>query len=520
MRRVALLVLLAMVIASCATNRDVGRRYRAERDFMRADWEFQNLSIRPGDVGEDRWAALARRFEAIADRYGAESAAGEASPVRQEIRAVAARALFAAARIHADLGDSNRVEALYDRMAVDFSNLPEVAAEVALIRGGIAERRGDRLAAAALYQGVVDQVAPEAGATGAAGMVLELPLQIARLRAHDATGESRADAYVSARAYYERLAQDPAGGVIPVDAQVRLAQVAGDLGRWDEATAILQRLEAHLRSLKDPPRPPADIRFAIYGVQSRAGVDLELSRQTLTSLLEDYPDTVAIAPQVLLALASNASRRGRIDEALANLDRIVAEWSDKNAGAASHALLTKGRLLENQGRWTDALTTFRAVATQFPLSEAALQAPLEIVLHYARLSDAEAAKGDAEAAKSDVEATKTALSQAESGYREFVSRFPPGRLTAIARANLARVLALQDKHDAAVTELVRLGDDLAGSSQGAVLLLEAARIAFTDLGDTARAIGILDHAGEVYARTGSGRWAVTEAARLREAMAS
>lgn len=503
--RIAWLSILpaALLAASCAGGPEAGQRYRAERDLSRTDWEYRNLSIQPGQVDREQWLALAQRYEGIADRYAGGGQPGTEDPVRRDIETLAARALFSAARIHAERGDSSRVEALFERMANDFGHLPDVAAEVALIRGGAAERRGERLAAAELYESVVGRIEPDPNAPGAPGVVLDLPLRAARLRAADLAGASREAAYAAARSYYERLAAVPAGGLVAVDAEARLAEVATDLGRWDEAMERLRRLEARLRESEDPPRQPCDIRLALYGVQSRAGVDLAVSRRTLTALLEEYPD----CPQALdamLALVSNASRRGEVDEAIGYLDRIEEVYRDE-VEVGSRALLSRGQLLEQSGRWQEALAAFRAVPVQYPLSDAALRAPLEIVLHHARASDDSAAAG--------------ALREAERGYRDFISRYPPGRLSLMAREQLAKALALQGRHEAAVTEMVRLGDDLAGTQQGAAALLAAARMAYVEMADTARAVVILDHASELYEGAGVGRWAAAEATRLRGTMA-
>jgi tetratricopeptide (TPR) repeat protein len=504
MRKRLLLIAALLLAASCGTDREVGQRYRAERDLSRANWEYRELSIRPDRVTDDDWTALARHYESIADKYAGTPDVRAAGTPKGDAQTVAARALFAAAQIHAALRDSNRVEALYERMAQDFGQLPAVAAEVAMIRGGTAERRGDLLAAADLYQSAVDRVEPQAGAAGVAGMVLDLPLRIARLRTQGALGPAKEAPYAAARAYYERQARDNTDALVRTDARVDLAEIAADFGRWDEAIAILRDLETQLRETKDPPRSPCEMRFAVYGVQSRAGLDLAFTKQTLTSLLDDYPDC-ELASQVLLALASNANRRGQVDEALGYLDRIVNEHR-ADPQTASQSLLGRGRLLESNGRWQEALDTYRSIPIQFPVSEGALQAPLEIVLHYARAGDDEAAKA--------------ALSQAESDYQDFIVRYPPGSLTEIAREHLAQTLMLQDKFDPAIMELIKLGDALTGTPKGASSLLTAARIACIELADTTRAIEILDHVAKIYARATVGKWASDEATRLRGLMSS
>jgi TolA-binding protein len=463
MRKGWLLVAAALLATSCGTDREISRLYRAERELWQADSEYRNLSIRPERVAEDVWFGLARRYVSIADKCVATPGTHAAGSASEGTQAVAARALFSAARIHAALRDSSGMELLYERMAQQFGDLPSVAAEVAMIRAGIAESRGERLAAAELYESVIGRAEPETGAAGIAGVVLGLPLRIARLRAVGATDQARDAAYREARAYYERYARDHADERVRIDCEFHLVEIAKDLSRWDEALAVLQQLRTHVQEFTDNHDPE-------------------------------------LAPRVLLELASNAGRRGQASEALGYLDRIAKEHSDAPE-TASWALLARGQLLDNQARWPEALDSYRSIPILFPQSEAALQAPLDIVLHYAQAGDDDGAAA--------------ALSQAERDYRDFLTRYPPGRLTLMAREHLARTLALQHKYDAAVTEWLSLGEDLAGSSQGASFLLTAARIAYTQLADTTRATAILEHIAQVYSRATVGKWAADEATRLR-----
>jgi TolA-binding protein len=499
MKRGLFLVSLTLLVASCSGDRDTGQRYRAERDLWQANWEYRHLSIRPQEVGEDSWAALARRYEAIASQYTSAPDSAGGSDIQQEVQTVAARALFTAAQVHAILRDSIRVEQIYQQMARDFGQLTEVAAEVALARGKISENRKEFSQAADLYQTIVERVDPQPDETGVAGMVMDLPLRIARLRAQTTPSQSPAPHFVAARSHYERLVRDHPSGVIQIESQVRLAEVAADLGEWGKAIQALRLLEAQLLELDEPPREPAAVRFAISGIQNRAGADPESLRTTLTSLLEDYPDS-DLVPQVLMLLAGSANERGQLDEALGYLDRIAEEHKE-NTDAASQALLTRGRLLESHERWAEALETYRTLPIQYPIKEAALLAPLEIVKHYSRVGDEDAAA--------------TALSQAEREYRDFISRYPPGPASFFARERLVQTLVLQTEYESALTEMLGLADDLGRTRRGAALLIAAASMAYDNLADTTRAAAILDHAGQVYAQADIGKWALDEAARLR-----
>ena len=115
----------------------------------------------------------------------------------------------------------------------------------------------------------------------------------------------------------------------------------------------------------------------------------------------------------------------------------------------------------------------------------------------------------------DQVALAQALSQAEGEYRDFIRRYPPGPMTAFAREQLVRTLTLEENYDAAINEMVGLGEQMAGSPQGAELLIAAAAMAAREFADTTRAVSILERVGEIYKSTDLGEWASNEAVRLK-----
>jgi TolA-binding protein len=204
-------------------------------------------------------------------------------------------------------------------------------------------------------------------------------------------------------------------------------------------------------------------------------------------------------------MALNTGRSGNVDGALnliARLDRDYPEAED----VRSEAMLTQGKFLADSGRWGKAQEVFRALPFQHPMTEAALQTPLEVAKHYALAGDS----------ASHVKA----LREAESIYLEFITRYPGGQLTTSAREKLASVLASQSRYSEAITELTRLGESLSRTPGGAAFFLRAAQMAWRDLGDTARAAEILKRTGEIYAGTEVGRQTKEMAAELRRSEGS
>jgi len=164
--------------------------------------------------------------------------------------------------------------------------------------------------------------------------------------------------------------------------------------------------------------------------------------------------------------------------------------------------LARGRVLEQNGRWSEARETFRALPVDQPTSDAALQAPLEIAGHYARANDETG--------------LTNALTDAEKHYRDFVARYPPGHPAFAARVKLAQTLALQKRYGDAVTELVEIAESMNGAPDGARYFVDAAGMALNQMNDKTRAAEILDRVAKLYPSAKVGQWAVAEATRLRE----
>jgi hypothetical protein len=64
--------------------------------------------------------------------------------------------------------------------------------------------------------------------------------------------------------------------------------------------------------------------------------------------------------------------------------------------------------------------------------------------------------------------------------------------------------------------MLAMSDRYRGTNRGANYAFAAARYAYQQMGDTARAADILDQAAATYKDGDFGRWAGTEAARLRK----
>ena len=496
--------------AACGNEQGVGSRYRAERALWHLNREYRRLSIKPELVESETWRNLAQGYETLAQ--GTDTSASSAGdPLAQDIHTLVARALVNAAQIHAGIGDSTAMRANYGRVIAEFQDVPLLVGEVKLAQGRMHEYAKLWVEAAKAYETILEHIEPQPGEPGVPGLVIEIPLRVARLHRQASMDAAPGDtsavrsapvqaAYEQAEEHYRRWITAKPESRLALESRLRLADVAADCGRWQVAMGELRQIEAQIAADRSSTLDPGNVRLSMAMVQSRASAAPGPTRDLLLSVPRDYPKSPAAA-QALLTLATLDARQGAVDEALDALDRLRDEY----AGASSlnaNGMLLRGRLLEREGRWPEALDVFRSLPVRHPLSDPALLAPLEVVAHYKRVEDATE--------------TAAALERAEREYRELLTRYPSHQTTLPIRTKLAQVLAMQHRNEEALVELMGIADALPGNPQGASIMLQAAKFAYNDMGDRKRAAEILGNLAQRYPNMEVGRWAAAEAVRLRE----
>ncbi len=502
-RRLCLLLVLVPFLAGCGGSPGLGRRFRAERALWHADREFKQLSIRPDLTSNTDRERVAERYQEIARRYGGPAAPGDTSLAAGERRTVAARALMDAAEVYLSFGRAGRADTLFARVEQEYADLPRMAGEAAWRRGAEAERMGRNQVAVRSYARAISAVPPHPGAPGVEGIVLGLPLRVARLRAAslaDTSLAARKTVYEDSRAYYQRVADREPKSQAGLEAQSRLVDIDTDLQEWPGAISGLRRLLGEMRTSGDSlsGRDPGALRFAMAEAQRRMGAR-DSSAATLKRLVREEPRS-PYAPRALLALSVLERNRGDDEAALQDLEKVTSDYpgaEDENA----QARLWTADIYEKSDRWPKALEVYRSIPVEHPLTAAALAAPLRIVQHYSRVGDAEA-RGQA-------------LAEAEKAYKDFESRYPNRQLGLAAREQLVDVYLTEKRYPEAVQELVGIAADTRGQSRGVDAAFQAASLAVNQLGDTTRAIQILDQASGWYAPSAISNQLSGEAARLR-----
>lgn len=489
-------LLLAIAVAGCG-DAGVARRYRGERMLFWADRDFAEFTVDASGSPVERWEELAERYESIG-RQNLDVQPDSSRPATLEVRNLAARALFRSAQIHAALNDSLWVERVFTEMAETFDSAPNIAGEVWLARGRAAESRGELAEAIDWYRLVVRDFTPDPGAPGVAGSVLELPLRIVRARAQLGDRDRLEEDLVRAQQYYRELSAPGRSVRLRAMALLLLGQTLGEGGDWGAAAAVFDSLETWLGTSPGASIPPSQAALEGLVARHRAGSSLRALSSHLEALLEVHARTPAMV-DACVRLAGWLAERGDLDRAMAWSDRAVTEATDPESRAS--ALLVRGRLLSRQGRWVESFQDLRRIQAEHPVSEAALASHVELAMYFSRLGDGVA--------------RQEALDSAESELRSFVERYPKGAHTILAFEHLITVLEMKGDYEAAVYELLALGEHVRGTSREPAVLMRAAREFEVRLQDLERAAAILEDVATRFPQTRIGARAANEALRLR-----
>ncbi|NNF06289.1 MAG: tetratricopeptide repeat protein [Candidatus Eisenbacteria bacterium] len=497
--RFLMLGFLVVLLGGCYHSEFSGR-YKAEEALWKANREFTRLSIKPKLVEPEQWEALANTYQELGEKYKATPVPSGDSPealAAAEMRAIAARALARSGNLRASMGDSTEAEAIFRSIDQEFADIPNAQGTGLLALAQLLQRQSRTPEAIQAYEKIINTIEPAPSAQGVEGVVMFLPLRVARMKAGNA--QNKAPFYEDARAYYRNQIQNPKHAESAYEARSRLVDVASDLGDWNEALDQMRVMEREVTTFEDPPEDPGKIKFAMAEATRLGLGKIEEAAGILEELVAKYPEST-FAARALLSLSKYEGSRENTETAINYLDRLREEYPKEDSFLAQGALY-RARLLERTGDWAGALEAYRSLPVEHPLSEEALISHLEIASRYDRVGDA-TSRG-------------RSLGEAEEAYRNFISRFPAEGLSYSAREKLARIYGAQKRWEEAISELESLAEALRGTPQGAAQLWAAAQLSERELKDTERAIKLYETAVTLYPNTQTGVKSAEALSRLK-----
>ncbi len=498
-RRYLAILLLGMVtVVGCGEN-TTGKRYRAERDLWRAQKMERNLGLQlqAGKRPDEKTiSGVQSAYERIlrADSRPATPAGRDSAHVRSMgiIRAQAERGLIRMDRLR---GDSTAVLAHLDRAWRSYPWDPDITLRFAVEQIGALRSLGRSEQAVEVCQEIVSQIPVRRPDGRTRVPVMDAPIWAADLLLEAGRQDEALAELDRAEIYYREVVNENPDDETAALAWVQLGLAATRRGRFDRAVEAVD----HARRISGATAIEPRILYILGTLHQESRKDFGAAATVFGEIVERFPED-PLAPEALLRQAASLADAGTPELALGAIDRME-EMFPRDRASVPRARLLAARILVRQGRFPDALSRYRSLMVDFPATDAALGAPLEIAAHYAQSGEAEAARSTLQRAVDDY----ARMRSEKAGSREAVVA---GEMEVVALSRLERWSEAADR-------LIALTLEYPNQPRNPMRMVEAAAIARDRLNDPAKAAEILDQLAERYSESPLAAKAREEAAALR-----
>lgn len=454
--------LLGGLLAGCGAT-PLTVRYEAERDLWRARKEERRLSLTPGTAGE-ALAPAVRAYEEILRKYAVATAGNDSASVRVVVR-VRAAAAQSLARLHFRRGaQADAARVLWEeRERVRSDLVASLGVYSDLIQ--ILARGSSSDSLVALYREMMDALPPGTPDGQPVAAVLEAPSRLGEVLSAAGRPAEADGALNQALGWYDGIASRSPGTSLEVAAYVQKANVLARLQRPREADAVLT--EARRLAAAGPVE--AGIIFSQAVLREQILRDPLGAVPVYREIIARFPDS-SPAAQARLRLGIAFATAGRPDSALAAFQEVETAHARQPAIAAQ-ARWFGAKVLMESGRESEALRQLRALQGDFPRTEPALRAPLDIASHYEKAGD--------------LRAEAATLEEADAQYERIIRELKddPRQADVVAAAfdHLAEARARRSDWAGTVEALAQRADAFKTSDKSPMALLQAASIAATKL---------------------------------------
>lgn len=469
--------LCAATAVSGCDDGGAGLRYRAERDFLRAEREARRLTVNPDLVGENELLSVADRFLMVGARYitvvDDESVESATSSERTAAQ-IGARAKLAAVQFYLRGGD----EAVARRVAfalrdeVSWSPAASLNAQIAIVDVLRHDGAPEEITAE-LWRLAEDY--PPADETGQEvyNAVFNAPRGAVRY-VNQSGGDTEA-ALERAIQYYEGVREKWPGSQVALVADLHRSTLYDGRGDWVRAADILDEALDTYPDTVLVAEQAARVALTLGRVLTEGDRDTSRGIAAFERARVAAPGTTP-AWDATLELAQHHAERGRFEAAI-ELYKSVAEGDSESRVRASHALFAAGRALEAAGRWDEARVEYGALEVKYPESEEAQQVPFVLAHHYREIGDEDLAR--------------SILERAEGELRAKIRDDVNTEDVVGAYRYLFNALAAREEWEVALREVDTFSERFPARPETAMMLLQAAQIADQRLGDPQRAAGFL-----------------------------
>lgn len=262
------------------------------------------------------------------------------------------------------------------------------------------------------------------------------------------------------------LEKYPDHPVIALQVNRHMATLLAQRGRFDEAEALLDRLEPLVHD--DSER--AELLMSRARLYEAKG-DEARSLEALATLLKDFPNNPEVSPEVRFELANLLAEQGQTDEALRLLQDLTE--GEISSSLKHQATLSLARIQATLGQNLKALALLEALAGEDQLAPEdrgqVLMTQAEILGRIGKKAEALALlgqlvdqvelgqSGPALLTRARLQEERGSLTEAEATYRDVLTRFSavPDMVTS-AKMGLAALMEAQGRLDGAEAQYKEL----------------------------------------------------------------
>ncbi len=482
--------LAALVLAGACGTRPGDERYAAEKKLFKA--RKLREQVVSGGMRPEFLPRAADAYRAVVSEYASAAAASKGI---EEI-VVTAQMELAELEFRAGLLRESRSD--FEK-AIDYARgMPPARANAVFSAAVISEELGDSDGAARHYERFFGEFLHPDSVAGTARMnsrYLTVPIKLADFAARNGRPAEAARWYREAEGVYAGLiASDTDPGLLK-ESRFNLLAVYLQQKSWNRGLA----LSRELRDLYPAPQDVSSALFVEAKIQESGLARPAEARATYLSIADRFPREREAAA-ALLSAAGIDRRAGRLADARALYERVTAGYRDRPSEAVE-AGWQLAEMDERAGRWEEASLRYKSIYADYPETLQGFEAPLRIARAYET-------KGEADAADAAYERALEHYERLAGGQRRMSTRI-------MAEEYAVRALAERKRWREVAERLVKLPDRYPDYTPFRGNYMRAASIRERELDDPEGAARLLETCVAKYPDTELARAATRELARLR-----
>ncbi len=379
------------------------------------------------------------------------------------------------------------------------SNIPKARANALWSSAYLSEQAGNHVDAISLFEQFSGEFLSfqEAGKTAIMNRrYLLVPIRLATLYSNSLSGAKSSKWLGEAEKLYEHIITTASDSSLIREMSFNLITACLQGQKWTKAFDLIQKMEETYDNAADLP----PLLFLKGKIELNGFAQPARAIKTFESIDENYPGSPE-AVSALLMVAGIHLQAERLSKAGEIYSRIIDEHEDTDNGV-TEATWQLANIAESEGKWIDASLYYKSVYTRFPGTIQGMESPLRIASHFVDQGEKNAADG--------------AFSKAMEHYQKLASaRYNPG-IRIMAEEYYVRALTLQGKWAEAASYLLSLPAKYPDYHKFGQSFLMAASIHENELGDTEKAVQILQNCIERYAETELADEAEKQIKRIKE----